>query len=71
VLSIELPVATGVRIEAFDVSGRRIAEPLLRSMSAGRTSVSCNLPFESPGMYVLRAITGRGESVTRRVVVVR
>jgi hypothetical protein len=70
-LSLQLPVATSVRLEAFDVSGRRVCEPLVAQMNAGRNPVSWNPSFESPGVYVLRAITGRGEAVTKRIAVVR
>lgn len=70
-LSVELPVAGSIRLEAFDVSGRRVSEPLVAQMNAGRNPVSWNPSFESPGVYVLRAITGRGEAVTKRIAVVR
>lgn len=70
-LSVELPGATSIRLEAFDVSGRRVSEPLLVPMSAGRNPVSWNPSFESPGVYVLRAISGAREAVSKRIAVVR
>jgi hypothetical protein len=67
-LSLELDVASVVSVEAFDLTGRRVATPIERSTApAGRLTRTWR-PADLPrGVYVLRARIGDAER-TRRVV---
>jgi hypothetical protein len=70
-MSIELPVAAVVRLEVFDAAGRRIGARPPEALGAGRSPLSWNPGFHSPGIFLLRATTSAGEHVSKRVVVVR
>jgi hypothetical protein len=68
-LELAAPGPGEVRVELFDVTGRRIASvrPLAKSEGTVRVSLGSAL---SPGLYLARARMA-GQSVTARVVVIR
>jgi hypothetical protein len=70
-MSVELPTVSLVRLEAFDAAGRRNAARPPAALGAGRSSLTWNPGFRAPGVFIVRATTRAGESVSRRVVVVR
>jgi len=68
-LRIETPEAGAVRVETFDLSGRRVAPARSWSVPAGATT----LPWTAPaahGLCLVRATLG-GHSTVARVMVVR
>ena len=65
-LSLTLPEAQTVRLEAFDALGRRVWR-LEAPLGAGPQSVSVDASAWAPGLYVVRA-TGPGASAAARVV---
>ncbi len=74
-ITVGLPAAQHVRIEAFDISGRRVAVIRDESLPAGWSHVSWDgsgldgHPL-SAGFYVMRLSTREGTS-TRKVIVVK
>jgi fibronectin type III domain protein len=67
-ISFDLPVATSVRLEVFDLSGRRVAALADRAFPAGRHSVPWNRSSVRPGVYVYR-MTSPLFSANRKMVV--
>jgi hypothetical protein len=68
--SFKLPEAGSASIEIFDVTGRRTAEIVQPSMSAGAHDVSWNARALVPGVYEAR-LTARGRQEVVRLVRVR
>lgn len=66
-VSVALPEATSVRLEAFDALGRRVAE-VDRALPAGTAEVRLDASAWAPGVYVVRAVTDRGASRALRVI---
>ncbi len=64
---IELPVATPVQLEFFDVGGRRAAVPIRASLAAGAHEIPWDTRALSPGVYLARLTAGRERAVTRIV----
>ncbi|MCS7212140.1 MAG: choice-of-anchor Q domain-containing protein [Chloroherpetonaceae bacterium] len=54
VISYELPVATEVRLEVFDMLGRRVATLVNARQEAGRYQVSFNASELTSGLYLYR-----------------
>lgn len=52
-----LPERSAVRIEVFDVLGRRVLEPVNGIHTAGRHSITVNLSSFTSGMYIARLQT--------------
>ena len=76
VLWVRLGVAAEVKLEVFDPSGRRIRTMPLGAMPNGEHRVSWDSLDDggrrvSPGVYLYRAVTSRGEQATAKVVVLR
>jgi hypothetical protein len=69
-LRFELPVAGAATLEVFDVSGRRVLEPVRGSWGAGEHLVSVESGSLAPGVYAAR-LTWAGSSATLRLVHVR
>lgn len=69
-LSFVLPEAGPVRLEVFDVLGRRVALILNESMSAGTHTVFWRPAAVRPGMLMVRLRSG-GQAVTRRLLLAR
>ncbi|HLA63031.1 MAG TPA: T9SS type A sorting domain-containing protein [Rhodothermales bacterium] len=67
VLTLALPTAGPVTVEAFDVTGRRVhhAAPTL---AAGAHTLDVDASAWAPGLYVVRATTTDGGTATARVV---
>lgn len=70
-LSLELEAQALVRIEAFDVAGRRIALRPPEALGAGLTSIVWNPQVTAPGLVFLRASTEKGGHATRSVAILR
>ena len=68
--SLDLPRAARVSLEAFDVSGRRVAFEPPRSLSAGRASVKWDPALPGPGLYFLR-VSAEGREARAKAAVVR
>ena len=66
----ELPQPGSASIEVFDVAGRRAAEPVQQSWSAGTHEVSWNARSLGPGVYEAR-LTAQGRQEVVRLVRVR
>ena len=66
----ELPEAGRAKIEVFDITGRRVSEPVQQSLSAGAHEVSWNARDLRPGIYEAR-LTAAGRQETVRLVRVR
>jgi formylglycine-generating enzyme required for sulfatase activity len=61
---VELPQAAHVRIEFFDVAGRRVRGAIDRTMPAGTTEVRWMAERLAPGVYLARlSALGRSEAV--------
>jgi hypothetical protein len=61
---IELPEASRVRIDVFDVAGRQVAGVVDDAMPAGRNEVRWDAARLAPGVYVARlGAMGRSELV--------
>jgi hypothetical protein len=76
----DLPLETDLRLEIYDIRGRRLATPFAGRVQAGRWSFVWNLEADGPadlaaGVYLarLRTVSPRGEAeqLTRRFVVLR
>lgn len=70
-LAFTLPVAGAVRLELFDLVGRRRAERRLEGQPAGPRQVDWALPEVGSGVYFLRVTDASGTSAVRRWVVER
>ena len=70
-LELSLPTATAVRIEAFDLAGRRVDARSFGELPAGAARLEWTPAFTSPGVYIVRASAGARESSTFRVLAVR
>jgi hypothetical protein len=68
-LHFELPQAGAVAIEVFDVAGRRAANRIEGSLSAGTHDVTLDTRGLAPGVYQAR-LTADGASETARLVCV-
>jgi hypothetical protein len=69
-LRFELPAAGSATLEVFDVSGRRVLEPVRGSWTAGEHVVAVDSRSLAPGVYAAR-LTSAGASATLRLVHVR
>ena len=69
-LTVDVPTAGRVRMDLFDVLGRRVAVLADGEMPAGRHEVRIEARSLAPGVYVVR-LTAGGRAVSRRVTVVR
>lgn len=73
-LDFSLPAPGAVRIEVFDVTGRRVAVPVDGAFAAGRHSVSWRASGGegslAAGVYHVR-LSAAGRTTTRRMVVAR
>jgi hypothetical protein len=70
-LRFRLPRAQSVRIEAFDIAGRRVAVQESSTLPAGEHALELRLPATAaPGVYRVRLSAG-GRSVTRTAIRLR
>jgi len=74
-ISYYLPEAARVRLEIYDVAGRRIARLVNRNEERGNHSALWNGAGESgrpaaPGIYICRLTAGRG-TLSRKMVLIR
>jgi hypothetical protein len=77
-VSVEFILAeiTTIRLEAFDVAGRRLARIAAGDYSAGRHRLSWTAENDegeplASGVYFIRLSTGRGEEITAKAVLLR
>lgn len=63
----ELPEAGRAKIEIFDVTGRRVSEPMQQSLAAGPHEVSWNAQDLSPGIYQARLTVAERQEAVRLV----
>jgi hypothetical protein len=69
-IRFELPVATEVSLEVYDVAGRRVAVPLQpKRLVAGQHSLTFRPEGLSSGMYFCRLKAGRLEQTMKMVLV--
>lgn len=61
----ELPEAGSARIEVFDVSGRRAADAVQQSWSAGAHEISWDARTLGPGVYEARLTASHRQEVVR------
>jgi hypothetical protein len=69
-ISIGVPAATDVSVEAFDVLGRRVATVHEGPLAAGVHALTVDTAGWPAGAYVLRMVAGDATR-TERLVVVR
>jgi len=69
-LRIESPRAGAIRIETFDVSGRRLGGVREWNVTAGTTELPWTAPA-TPGLCLVRATPGDGRPASARVMVIR
>jgi hypothetical protein len=67
-LPLSLTEAEAVRLEVFDVLGRRVLEQDLGVQPAGASPRAIDLGAAPAGVYFVRVTTASGRSATRRVV---
>jgi hypothetical protein len=67
-LRLESPAAASVRVESFDLSGRRLAPARSWNVGAGVTELPWTVPA-ARGLCLVRA-TGGGKTASTRVMVV-
>lgn len=68
-LRYTLPAASDVTLELYDLSGRRVARPLLRAARpAGTHEVTLDTRGWAPGCYLYRLTAGMGQAFGRVVV---
>jgi hypothetical protein len=67
---VELPEAGRVRIEFFDVAGRRVAGGIDVALPAGVTDVPWK-PHGLPSGTYLARMTTQGSTISRRLVLIR
>jgi len=63
----DLPAAASAKIEVFDVTGRRVGEPMRQSLAAGAHEVSWNAGDLAPGIYEARLTAGERQEAVRLV----
>jgi hypothetical protein len=68
-VAFSLPDAAGARLEAYDVTGRRVAQAEVGGLGAGRHVVKLGGELRS-GVYLVRLTRGE-QTLTQRAVVVR
>jgi PKD repeat protein len=67
-ISFALPFAEHVRLDVYDVAGRRVLELLDERRAAGRHSVEIGTRTLMPGVYFVRLVAG--DEVARRKMIV-
>jgi subtilisin family serine protease len=67
-IAFDLPRAGPVRLEAYDVAGRRVATLATGDWTAGRHAVDWDARHMASGVYLVRLEAGGVETVTRMVV---
>ena len=67
---LDLPAAAAVRLEAFDVAGRRLASRPAEALPAGHASLTWDPALASPGLVFVRA-SAPGWQANTRIAVVR
>ncbi|HYE95499.1 MAG TPA: T9SS type A sorting domain-containing protein [Rubricoccaceae bacterium] len=67
-LEVGLPAPSVLRVEVFDVLGRRVHTAAVGARPAGRSEVRLDGSAWAPGVYVVRVTTADGWAATRRVV---
>jgi len=71
VFAFRLPRPDRVTLELLDVAGRRVGRRAPESFSAGSHAVRWQAPVGASGLYLVRLVTGSGQSAVRKWVVVR
>ncbi len=67
-LRLTLPEAGAARVEAYDVTGRRVYGAGLGVQPAGAREVALDASAWAPGVYVVRVTTGDGRAASARLV---
>ena len=68
---LNLPRASRVRLEIFDVAGRKIGESPVQGLEAGIHSMEWKAPPERTGVYFARLLVDGGSAGVRRMVLVK
>lgn len=68
--SFDLPESSVVQVNVYDIMGRRVAEPVNQSFSAGTHTVSFDAGNLSSGTYIYRMAAGDFQQ-TRRMLLVK
>jgi hypothetical protein len=67
---VDIPAATEVSLEIFDMAGRRIAQPILnRSYQAGRFEIQHSVSGYASGVYLARLSSKQGITIQKFTVV--
>ena len=74
-LPLKLPEGASVRVEAFDISGRRVKTIANEQMSAGRHPLSFKTRNLASGLYLVRTVvetaSGQRKVFTTKVTAVK
>lgn len=71
VIGYQLPVNSEVRLEVFDMMGRRVALLVNEQVSAGSHTVTFNAGHLSSGIYMYRLKAGNYSTLTRKMTLVK
>lgn len=69
-LSFDLPEPSVVQVSVYDIMGRKVAEPVNQSFSAGTHTISFDAGNLSSGTYIYR-ITSGDTQLTKRMLLVK
>jgi hypothetical protein len=69
-ISIQLSALSFVNLSVYDITGRKVAELVNGTMSAGEHTVSWNASGNASGVYLVKLEAGE-ERVTQKMVVVK
>jgi hypothetical protein len=70
-ITVDLAAAEKVRMEVFDVLGRRVATLIDGEMPAGSYQVTWDARGLASGVYLYRLVTGRGVAATRKMMLLK
>ena len=68
---LALPRASRVTLSVWDVSGRRIGDPLVQRFEAGRYRLTWGASLRRSGVYFMRLTSEVGFEARRKIVLVR
>lgn len=69
--AIALPTAAKVRLEVFDLAGRRVGERVERDLGAGFQTITWRAPASASGVMFARAYVGGKRMGERRITLIK
>ncbi|MEX0721980.1 MAG: T9SS type A sorting domain-containing protein [Balneolaceae bacterium] len=71
VIGYQLPVASNVSLEVFDMLGQKVATLVEGRQSAGQQSVNFDASALSSGVYIYRLSAGNGQQITKKMLLIK